>query len=148
MIQAYVVVEGAAEGEIIVSRRPISFWGGVDAATGTIIDRRHDRCGQCISGGVFAFPEEKGSSTASAVLVELIHNGHAPAAILTCRIAPIVALGVIVAEQLYGTSVPVLTLSAEDFDQLPEQGYVRISAGGVVTIGEGETKPSPRQTPH
>ncbi len=147
MIQGHVVVDGATEGDILLSRQPISFWGGVDPATGLIIDRRHDRCGESVSGRVFAFPEEKGSSTASAVLVELIHNGHAPAAILTCRAAPIVALGAIVAEQLYGTTIPMLKVSAEDFDQLPTQGYVRISAGGVVAIVEGELEPSPRQTP-
>ena len=38
-------------------RQMFGFWGGVDPATGNIIDQRHELYGQNIKGKVFVFPE-------------------------------------------------------------------------------------------
>jgi len=134
IVNATPVVPGAAEGGIVRSHLPISLWGGVDPATGVIIDRRHDRCGASIAGTVFVFPSEKGSSTGSAVLLELIRSDHAPAAIVTERLAPIVALGAIVADELYGRSVPILVLPEGGADGLAEGARVRISHDGSIDV--------------
>lgn len=134
LIRGYAVVHGTARGRLVLSRTPISLWGGVDPDTGLVIDRRHDRCGIDISGRVFAFPEEKGSSTASAVLVELIRNGHAPVAVVTQRLAPIVALGSIVADELYGKSVPIVTVDPSDFEKLIDGADVEIEMDGTIHL--------------
>ena len=126
------VVAGEAEGEILRARSPISLWGGVDPNTGSIIDRRHDRCGESIVGRVFVFPSEKGSSTGSAVLLELIRNGRPPAAVITHEPAPIVALGSIVADELYGRSVPVLVVADADAAGLVDGLRVRIAPDGTI----------------
>ena len=138
VIQGRMVVSGTANGRIVVSQVPISLWGGVNPKTGIIIDRRHDRCGVDVSGRIFAFPEGKGSSTASAVLVELVRNGHAPSAIVTRELAPIVALGSIVARELYQRSVPVVVVDAAGFDLLVDGADASIDADGAIRIASGE----------
>jgi hypothetical protein len=123
-----------ASGLIVRSQAPISFWGGVDPDTGVIVDHHHDRRGVRIAGCVFVFPEEKGSSTASAVLVELIRNGHAPAALITERTSPILALGAIVASEMYGRTLPVLVVEAGNVTVLENGAYARIALDGTIHI--------------
>jgi predicted aconitase with swiveling domain len=85
---------------------PISFWGGVDAATGRIADVRHPQLGESVAGTVLFLPGTIGSSSASAVLMELVHNGHAPAAIVLDAPDAILLLGLIVAREM-GWPTPV-----------------------------------------
>jgi predicted aconitase with swiveling domain len=84
---------------------PISFWGGVDPCTGGIIDARHPQRGASIAGLVLALPGTIGSSSASAVLLELVHAGKAPAALLMDAPDAILLLGLIVAREM-GWAVP------------------------------------------
>lgn len=128
------VVPAVASGLVVRSQAPLSFWGGVDPETGVIVDRHHDRCGVAIAGCVFVFPEEKGSSTASAVLVELVRNGHAPAALITERTSPILALGAIVASEMYGRTLPVLVLGTRDVTVLENGDHARIALDGTIDV--------------
>ena len=133
-----VLVPGAAEGAACVSAEPLSFWGGFDPATGRVIDRRHDCCGRVVTGKVFLLPGGKGSSTASACLLEAIRAGTAPAAIVTLRPAPILALGAIVADELYGRSVPVVVAGREVFDAVRDGDRVAVATDGTLTVRPGE----------
>jgi len=126
------IIPGDAQGAAVVSRKPISFWGGVSPKTGEIIDRRHDCCGKVIAGKVFVYPAGKGSSTGSAVLMESIKNGVAPAAVILAKIDPILALGSIVANELYGKSVPIVLLSQEDFESIQDGSHLVVHSDGVV----------------
>jgi predicted aconitase with swiveling domain len=128
------VVAGSAEGTAVVSDQPISFWGGVSPRTGEIIDRRHERSGVVITGKVFVFPQGKGSSTGSAVLMEGIKAGTAPAAIVNLQVEPILALGAIVADELYHKTVPIVVLPQEDFDAIQEGDYLVIKPDGTIKI--------------
>jgi len=127
------VVAGAAEGTAIVSAEPISFWGGLSPRTGEITDRRHELSGAIVAGKVFVFPHGKGSSTASAILMEAVRAGTAPAAIINLKVAPILALGAIIAEELYHRTVPIVVLSREDFDAIQEGDHVVVELDGTVT---------------
>ena len=126
------VVAGSAEGTAIVSKQPISFWGGVNPRTGEITDRRHERSGAIVTGKVFVFPQGKGSSTASATLMESIRAGTAPAAIINLKVDPILALGAIVADELYHKTVPIVVLSREDFDAIQEGDHVVVELDGTI----------------
>lgn len=128
------LVAGSAEGRAIVSTQPLSFWGGLSPRTGEVIDRRHERSGAIVTGKIFVFPQGKGSSTSSAVLMEGIRAGTAPAAIITARVDPILALGAIVADELYHKTVPVVVLSQEDFDSIDEGDYLVVGPDGKVMI--------------
>jgi predicted aconitase with swiveling domain len=128
------VVAGTAQGIALVSKQSISFWGGVDPRTGEITDRRHERSGVFITGKIFVFPQGKGSSTASAVLAESIRAGTAPAAIINVQVAPILALGAIIAHEMYHKTVPIVVLSQDDFAEIKEGDHVIIGADGTVIV--------------
>jgi len=132
------VVAGAAQGRALVSREPISFWGGLNPHTGEIIDRRHELSGEVVTGRIFVFPHGKGSSTSSATLLESIRAGVAPSAIINLEVAPILALGSIVADELYHRTVPIVVLREEDFFSIKEGDALIIEPDGTVKI---HTKP-------
>jgi uncharacterized protein len=90
----------AATGPILALTAPISFWGGVDPKTSVIADVRHPQHGTPISGTILYLPGTIGSSSASAVLLELIHRGIAPAAIILKEPDAILLLGVLVAREM------------------------------------------------
>jgi predicted aconitase with swiveling domain len=135
------VVPGSAEGIALVTVEPLSLWGGLNAQTGEIIDRRHERSGEIVSGRVFVLPQGRGSSTASAILLESVKAGKAPAAIINARLDPILALGSILADELYHKPVPIVVLSRADFDSIREGDYVIIQPDGMVRIKRGKTHP-------
>ena len=83
MIRGRAVVAGAAEGEALVTSDALSFWGGYDFHTGEIIDKHHPLAGVRAAGRILAVPFSKGSSTTTAVLLEAVRAGTAPAAIVT-----------------------------------------------------------------
>ena len=132
------VVAGSAEGVAVVSKEALSFWGGVCPRTGKIIDRRHERSGTIVTGKVFVFPQGKGSSTSSATLMEAIRAGVAPAAIINLKVDPILALGSIVADELYHQAIPIVVLPKEDFFSIREDDYLVVKPDGKVLV---RTKP-------
>lgn len=106
-VRAEVLVAGnAGRGEALVFTQPISFWGGIDPANGRVTDVRHPQHGQSIAGKVIFLPGTIGSSSASAVLLELVHSGHAPAAIVMHEPDAILLLGLLVAKEM-GWETPV-----------------------------------------
>jgi len=88
---------GKAEGEVIVSKEPIGFYGGIDAKTGIVIEKGHELEGKCVKGKILVFPQGKGSTVGSYVIYGLKKNGVAPAAIVNQETETIVATGVILA---------------------------------------------------
>ncbi|HEX9728365.1 MAG TPA: DUF126 domain-containing protein [Gemmatimonadales bacterium] len=126
------VMPGQAQGRLLVSSEPLSFWGGYDPATGEIIDRRHPLSGRTAAGRVLAVPSTRGSSTSTAVLLEAIRRGTAPAAIITVGVDSFVALASIVADELYGRPLPVIALERADFAELTPDMSLTIGADGVI----------------
>lgn len=132
MIQGQIVMGGQAAGRALVSSEPLSFWGGYEASNGEIIDRRHPLSGQIATGRVLALPFSRGSSTTTAVLLEAIRANTAPAAILSTAVDSFFALAVIVAEQLYGLSLPVLVIRPEDFATLTNEQWLVVNQDGTI----------------
>ena len=128
------LVAGDARGAALVSDEPISFWGGYDAATGTIIDRRHPLCGEVARGRVLVVPFSRGSSTTTAVLLEALRAETAPAAIVTTGRDTFFALASIVATELYDRAAPVVMVSAEDFARLRTGDEIEVSATGQLSV--------------
>ncbi len=126
------MVEGNASGSALVTREPLSFWGGLDPASGEIIDRRHELSGQKVTGQVLVLPYSRGSTTASTVLLETIRVGTAPAAIVASCVDPMLALGAVVASELYDRVVPVIALNEMDFQRLRTGDRVTIRSDGTV----------------
>lgn len=99
---------GAAEGVALVLSRELSFWGGLDAATGRIIDHSHPDLGKEMAGRILVMPGGRGSSSSSSVLAEAIRLGTGPAGIVLARPDPIITVGALVAASLYGLPCPVV----------------------------------------
>lgn len=121
------LVAGSAQGELLYADVGLSFWGGVDPFSGEVIDRHHPLSGSIISGRVLAIPSGRGSCTGSSVLLELILNGHAPAALVLEQIDDILTLGVLIAEQMFEHSIPVLSVGVEGFAALRDLTHVQVT---------------------
>jgi uncharacterized protein len=128
----------AATAKALVLSAPISFWGGVDPATGDIIDARHPERGRNIAGSILALPGTIGSSSASAVLLELVHAGKAPAVILIDGPDAILLLGLVVAREMGWTTPAAWQLSKDDQQQLRGR-HITVAANGTITSVEGDT---------
>lgn len=131
------VVGGAAQGEALVTKETISGWGGIDPNTGTIIERRHELCGQSFKGKILVFPGAKGSSGWSAFFHAARLAGAAPKGMIFKKMSTKVALGAVV------THAPAVT----DLDQDPlsviETGdWVEIEADqGIVKVTKRRERP-------
>jgi hypothetical protein len=73
------------------------------------------------------------------VLLELILNGHAPAAIVICEREEILTLGALVAEMVFDRSIPVLRVDREVFARLGEYRYARVAGGSLQLLHEPPT---------
>jgi predicted aconitase with swiveling domain len=131
------VAAGSARGEAVAADVPLSFWGGFDPETGLIIDRRHPLAGKSAAGRVLVIPSGRGSCSGSGVLLEAIHNGTAPAAIITSRLDPIIGLGCILGDELYARHPPLVVISDRDRSLIETGDVVEVDHRGLVTI----TKP-------
>ncbi len=136
LIQAKPIVAGSAQGEALVSREPLSFWGGYDQETGEIIDRRHPLSGQNAAGRILVLPHSRGSSTTTAVLLEAIRAGTAPAAIVTTAEDAFFALAGVVAEEMYGSGIPILSVDQAAFERLKTGQRIEIDEDGTVHLGD------------
>jgi predicted aconitase with swiveling domain len=117
---------GNAEGEVLLLAAPLSFWGGVSWETGAIVNVRHPQVGEVVSGRILVVPEPVGSSSSSAVLLELIRSGRAPAAIVLGRPDAILVVACLVAREMGWPAPPILL--APDF-RGTESGRARIVDG-------------------
>jgi predicted aconitase with swiveling domain len=129
-----ILVPGSGDqGVALVLTAPISFWGGVDPKTGRIADVRHPQHGENLSGRVLFLPGTIGSSSASAVLLELVHNGHAPAALVLHEPDAILLLGLIVAREMGWSTPMALKLERDGFEAYRGR-TVKVDADGALTV--------------
>lgn len=113
--QAEPLIDGAANGHVLRLDAPISFWGGVDPVTSQITLASHPQCGVAIEATLLVIPDLIGSSSSSAILLELLHARKAPRAlILGCRDA-ILPIGALVAQTMGWATLPVLVLPDPPF---------------------------------
>ncbi|CAB50519.1 DUF126 domain-containing protein [Pyrococcus abyssi] len=123
------VGKNIVEGEVIVSKKPLSFLGGVDPETGIIIDPDSDIKGESIEGKILVFPKGRGSTVGSYVIYALSRNGKAPKAIIVEEAEPIVTVGAII------SGIPLI--AGVDISKLRTGMKVRINprTGEVEIIG-------------
>jgi len=128
-IRCNTLLPGVARGTALVTSQPICFWGGFDPKTGTITERNHELKGQNVTGTVFVFPTGKGSSTTSAILLESVRCGTAPAAIVNLKTEPILVIGAIIAERLYDRVIPIVDTPELDLTKVIKTGdWIEVNA--------------------
>jgi predicted aconitase with swiveling domain len=128
------IIPGRGRGEALVSSEPLSFWGGYDYHTGQIIDQRHPLAGERAAGRVLAVPFSRGSSTTTAVLLEAVKAGTAPAAIITTAPDSFFALASIVADEMYTRPIPLVVLDQADFGRLQTGQSVVVRDDGRLEV--------------
>lgn len=133
---AQTILPGHAQGPIIASDEPISFWGGVDPATGCVIDIHHPLHGQSLKGAVLVLPGTRGSCTGSGVLLDLVLSGLGPAALIFRDAEDVVTLGAMIAAELFGRALPVLRLSPPAFAQAKSAKSASIEPSSLVLDGQ------------
>ena len=133
-LQGKVIIPGTARAQALVSDEPLSFWGGYDWQTGEIIDRRHKLSGAIAKDKILAIPFTRGSSTTTAVLLEAIRARTAPAAIITTDTDLFFALASVVADELYRSPLPLVSLAQNDFALLKTDDEIQIMDSGKLII--------------
>jgi predicted aconitase with swiveling domain len=126
---AITLVPGAASGPVLRLDEPLSFWGGLDSATGTIIDRLHPQRGVSVAGCILMMPAGRGSISGSATLAEALRLDNGPAAILMLERDAIVVVGAMVAAELYGLACPVALVDGQDWEALAGAASLTLEAG-------------------
>jgi hypothetical protein len=135
LIRGSPVVAGRAAGQALVSGEPLSFWGGYDPRSGEIIDRRHPLAGQIAAGRILVIPFTRGSSTTTAILLEAVRAGRAPAAIISNKADSFLALASIVADEMYKKGIPIVATGAEDFRSFETGQWLEVGEGGEIRVG-------------
>ena len=126
------LVAGSAEGAVLFTGEALSFWMGVDVATGLVIDRHHSLCGESVAGRVLVMPSSRGSCAGSLGILELIVAGVAPSAILFEHADGILSLGAIIADEVFGKSIPMVSVGVDGFTCLRSATHLSIADGVVV----------------
>jgi len=118
---------GTADGEVLLLTEPVSFWGGVDHH-GEIIDVHHAQHKAKMTNKILVMPSGRGSSSATAVLAELIRTGDGPLAIVMLQCDTILVIGALVSAEIYGISMPIVELDQEQYAQLSDGMHVTVDA--------------------
>jgi predicted aconitase with swiveling domain len=127
IIRGRAISKGIGKGDVLISKDPISFLGGVDAKTGIITDKENSAFGKSVAGKVLVFPRGKGSTVGSYVLLQLKKNGVAPAAIINLETETIVAIGAII------SGIPLV-------DKLEKDPYSILKDGQKIAVNGNEGK--------
>lgn len=135
MVRGRVLVAGEGAGPLLRLTHPISFWGGVDPVRGQIADPRHPQHGASIAGTVLLVPSAVGSSSSSAIMLELLREERAPAAVIMGEADAILALGVVVARELGYDPIPVVEAAPDVLARWEDGVRLRVTEQGDVVEG-------------
>lgn len=117
-IRVRAIARGKASGEVLMSKDPIGFLGGVDPATGIIIEKGHPLEGKSMVGKILVFPNGKGSTVGSYVMLQLARNKKAPAAIINVFAEPIIVVGAIISK------IPMVDMAGENIFEILKDGMI------------------------
>ncbi len=143
ILKGRTVVRGTAEGEALVTNQQISFFGGVDPATGIVKEKGHELEGKSVKGKILVFPRGKGSSEGALKLYDMSLRGTGPAAIVNIQTEPIVAVGAVLAE------IPTIQKLNRDPTRIINSGdFVTVHAdNGTVRIHKKSSTEKPERLP-
>ena len=124
-IRGRTISKGIAEGEVLISKHPISFYGGIDPDSGAVVERGHELEGKSIRGKILVFSHGKGSTVGSYTLYRLKKKGIAPKAIINEECEPVVAVGAII------SAIPLI-------DKLEKNPFKILKNGDKVIVNASE----------
>jgi predicted aconitase with swiveling domain len=126
---AQVLCPGAAQGPVLRFDAPISFWGGICARSSRVVMSGHPQYGVPIHDRVVVIPDLVGSSSSSAVMLELLYKEMHPRALILGTVDAILPIGVLVAGQMGWSTIPVFAM-----EHLPFRtgDHVELTADGKI----------------
>jgi predicted aconitase with swiveling domain len=132
IIQGTGYAPGRAEGEALVGRTRISFWGGFDPKTGTIVQEGPLQ-NKNVAGKILIFVSTKGSSgTSGMISLAQLGNNH-PLAFINTEVDCLASLACSVC------NIPMVAdLDQDPFHVIKDGDYVRIDGDtGVIEVFKG-----------
>ena len=135
IVKARTIARGYAEGEAIVSSKPLGFNLGVDVENGIIIETGHPLEGVSFKDKVFVFPNGKGSTGGSYVVYQLADEKTGPCAMINIKTDTIVAAGAVM-----GGLPTVDNMDPTDYNSIETGDWLKVDAtnGTVEIIKKGE----------
>jgi len=125
-LDAKVLIDGTARGEVLKLDAPICFWGGIDPITGRIADPNHPDFDRIVTEKILAIPWIVGSSSSSQLLLELMYKTNQPAAIILGETDTILGVASLVGREMAFGMVPILQMPLES-----------LANGQILTIEQG-----------
>jgi len=134
-VKARTIARGYAEGEALVSPKPLGFNLGVNVKEGIIIESGHPLEGISFKDKVFVFPNGKGSTGGSYVVYQLFKEKTGPCAMVNMKTDTIVAAGAIM-----GGLPTVDNINADDYNSIETGDWIKVDAtnGTIEIIKKGE----------
>ena len=133
------ILPGTGEGPVLAMDQGISFWGGVDPVAARIIDEHHPDYRAALDGRVVMMPTSRGSCSGSGVILDMMLNGLAPAALIFSEAEDVATLGALIGAEMFGRTLPVLRVTPDDFARLAQARHLTVTADAI--IGEGINLP-------
>ena len=117
-----IIVKGKAQGQIMISKKPINFLGAVDKKTGKIRDEKHDLFGKSLADKILVFPFGVGSSVGAYTIYSLKSNNCAPRAMICSKVDITTASGCALA------SIPLVMATKDEYDSLTDGKKILLDA--------------------
>ena len=133
---AVAILAGEAEGPVLFSDEPLSFWGGVSPDDGRVIDVHHPLHGACLARTILLMPASRGSCSGSGVLLDLILSGRAPAALVFSGPEDVLTLGALIAAMMFDRPIPVIRVPDQVFRVLSESDRVLVARDRLEANGQ------------
>ncbi len=113
------ILPGEIAAPVLQLTEPLSFWGGVDYLTGTIIDKAHPQHGACIAGTLLLVPMVRGSGGTPGTIASLMKIGLGPVAFVLGQPEINILAGVMLGQRLYDVVCPVFLADGAEFSAHP-----------------------------
>jgi predicted aconitase with swiveling domain len=131
------VFGGSARGKAIVTRMPMNFTAAftkplnlVPGREAQVQDRHHELFGKNLRASVLVYPATIGSTYTGMILLELMHKGQSPAAIIVQRADSLMVSGAVLAQTWFGEGIPVVEYTGDDiYDEIFDGAIVEVDGG-------------------
>lgn len=122
MFKGRVINPGYAEGQALVSSKPISLLGDINENGIFVVG---DLKGESVANRILVFPYGKGSTVGSYTLLRLKKRNLAPLAIVNKETEAIIAVGAVIA------NIPLV-------DKVEEEFFSKVKSGDWVVVNANE----------
>ena len=127
ILKGHKVAKGKVKGEALVTRQAISFYHGVDPATGMVTEKNHEIEGTSVAGKILVFPRVKGSSAGSYQLYEMVRCKTAPKGLINLYADPVIAVGAIISD------IPMVDkLNRDPIDLIKTGDHIELDADNEI----------------